>query len=306
VLLGAVAVTTAAVVAALLGSPGKHLDPVAEAQAALDPPGEIVYMQITSTLVAPGTSSVPPPQTTQQWTALDPPRWRFVQTLPPQRHRQGGAFDAHGPITGRQEFSYAGGVQRSYSADRDALTVTRGFSNDGPAAHVPSPLGTGTGDLQTDLRSMLANGKVTDDGERQVNGRTVRRLISEQDSQLGGGAATTKSKPGGRPGLVRTLVYDVDPTTFAPIQGTLTITLPSHPHPLRLISHMHVDAYERIPLTATTARLLRIHTTPRTKVTVHTAKQLRARFQRFRKSCRPLKSGGLACKAPGPPPPKLP
>jgi hypothetical protein len=68
---------------------------------------------------------------------------------------------------------------------------------------------------------------------------------------------------------VRTLVYDVDPQTFAPIEGTLTITIPSRPHALRLTSRMHVDAYERIPLTATTARLLRIQTTPRTTVIVH-------------------------------------
>jgi hypothetical protein len=282
------------------------LDAVAQAQAALAPPGEIVYMQIKSTVIAPKVNSVPPPQTTRQWSALGPPRWRFVQTIPPAKRGHGGSFDAHGPITGRQEFSYAHGVQRSYNADRDALTVNRGFKDDGPAARVPSMLGNGSGDLQTDLRSMLAAGNVTDEGERQINGRTVRRLVSRQESRIGGGTSTAKPRPRGRRTLVRTLVYDVDPQTYAPIQGTLTLALPSHPHSLSITTRMHVDAYRRIPLTATSAKLLRIQTTSRTRVTVNTAEELRAREQRFRKSCRPLKSGGLACTAAGPRPPKQP
>jgi hypothetical protein len=290
-------VAAAAGVAVLLATSGERLDPVAEAQAALAAPGEIVHMQITSTFVAPGVGSVPPPQTTEQWSAPDPPRWRFVQTIPPRKAGQGGAFDAHGPITGRQEISYAHGVQRSYNADRDTLTVNRGFSDAGAAARVPSPLsnGSGSGDLQTDLRAMLAGGDVTDEGEVQVGGRTLRRLVSVDPSP----AAKRRG------GLGRRLVYDVDPQTFAPVQATLTLTVPSRPGALRLISRMHVDAYERIPLTAATAGLLRIRTTPHTKVVVNTAAQLRARELRFRRSCHKLKSGTLACKAPPIRPPKL-
>ncbi len=280
-------VAVAAGVAALFASSGERLDPVAEAQAALAAPGEIVHMRITSTLVAPGTSSVPPPQTTEQWSAPDPPRWRFVQTLPPVKAGHGGAFDAHGPISGRQEFSYAHGVQRSYNADSDTLTVNRGYSDAGPAARVPSPLGAGSGDLQTDLRSMLAGGDVTDEGEVQVGGRTLRRLVSIDPGR----------GPKRRGGVGRRLVYDVDPETFAPVQATLTLTVPSRPHVLRLTSRMHVDAYERIPLTTATAVLLRIRTTPRTKVTVYTAAQRRARALRFRRSCHERRSGTLVCTA---------
>ncbi len=293
VLAGAAA---AAAVAVALVTSGERLDPVAEAQAALAAPGEIVHMRITSTFVAPQAGSVPPPQTTEQWSAPDPPRWRFVQTLPPRRAGQGGVGDAHGPITGRMELSYAHGVQRSYIVDRDTLTVNRGFSDTGPAAHVPSPLGPGSGDLQTDLRAMLAGGDVSDAGEVQVGGRTLRRLVSVDPPR----AAKRRS------GLGRRLVYDVDPQTFAPVQATLTLTVPSRPHALRLVSRMHVDVYERIPLTPATAGLLRIQTTPRTKVVVNTAAERRARELRFRKSCHKRKSGVLVCKAPaGLRPPKL-
>jgi hypothetical protein len=284
-----------AAAAVLLATPGDRLDPVAEAQAALAAPGEIVHMRITSTFVAPGVGSVPPPQTTEQWYAPDPPRWRFVQTIPPRKAGQGGIGDAHGFITGREEFSYAHGVQRSYIAERDTLTVSRGFSDAGPAARVLSPLGPGSGDLQTDLRAMLAGGEVSDEGEVQVGGRTLRRLVSVDPSP----AAKRRGGPG------RRLVYDVDPQTFAPVQATLTLTIPSRPGALRLVSRMRVDTYERIPLTAATAGLLRIQTTPHTTVVVNTAAQLRARELRFRKSCHRLKSGTLACKAPAIRPPKL-
>ena len=287
-------VAAAAGVAVLLATSGDRLDPVAEAQAALAAPGEIVHMRITSTFVAPGVGSVPPPQTTEQWYAPDPPRWRFVQTIPPRKAGQGGVGDAHGFITGREEFSYAHGVQRTYIAERDTLTVNRGYSDNGAAAHVPSPLGPGSGDLQTDLRAMLAGGEVTDEGEVQVGGRTLRRLVSTDP----GPAAKSRG------GLGRRLVYDVDPQTFAPVQAMLTLT--ARPNALRLTMRMHVDAYERIPLTAATAEVLRIETTPRTKVIVNTAAQLRARAERFRKSCHKLKSGVLACKPPaGLRPPRL-
>jgi hypothetical protein len=291
---GALGAVTAAV-AVLLTTSGEQLDPVAEAQAALAAPGEIVHMRITSTFVAPKAASVPAPQTTEQWSAPDPPRWRFVQTLPAPKAGQGGVGDAHGPITGRQEFSYAHGVQRSYIANRDTLTVNRGFSDNGGAAHVPSPLGPASGDPQTDLRSMLASGDVTDEGEVQAAGRTLRRLVSVDP-------ATAAKRRGA---VVRRLVYDVDPQTFAPVQATLTLTVPSRPHVLRLTSRMHVDAYERIPLTTATAALLRIRTTPRTKVIVNTAAQLRARELRFRRSCHKRKSGTLVCKAPRVRPPRL-
>jgi hypothetical protein len=223
VFIGALPAGTVVAVVALLVSSGRQLDPVAEARAALAPPGEIVYMKITSTLIAPKTSHPTPPQTTEQWSATDPPRWRFVQRIQP----------------GREEFAYAHGAQSYYNADRDRLQVRTGYSDRGPGARVPSLLGLGSGDVQADLRSMLAGGKVTDMGTARVGGRTVRRLVSER---LQGQHFRTR------------LIYDVDPRSFAPVQATLSTTFP-HMH---FVTRMHIDDYKRIPLNARTVALLQI------------------------------------------------
>lgn len=296
-LVAAIAVAVLVVAAVAISGSGNSLDPVAEAQAALAQPGEIVYMKITSTSVRGSFNSVPPPRTTEQWSTLDPPRWRFVQTIPPPGGRGGSVGDAHGPIAGRQEFSYANGEQRSYIAERDTLDVRQGYGDDGPAARVPSLLGVGSGDIQTDLRSMLGDGEVTDQGEQQVNGRTVRRLVSEQHTTPSPTADSSR-KPAQPTGgtISRRLVYDVDPETFAPIDGWLTFHVPSSPQPLSVTTRMHVDDYKRIPLNDTTAKLLEIQTTPKTKVTVHTAQELREQQQRMREQCRPRKNGDKVCK----------
>jgi hypothetical protein len=95
---------------------GKRLDVVAQARAALSPPQEIVHMVVTDSAVARRGVRVPPPNTTEQWSAVDPPRWRLVQNMAP---------------AGRQEFAYAHGEQLNYVAPRNALTIYRGFSDSG-------------------------------------------------------------------------------------------------------------------------------------------------------------------------------
>jgi hypothetical protein len=253
----AVAAAVAAVVL-LVGSGGvgvgDRLDIVAEARAALSPPGEIVHMVIRHELPyddGPAASS----SVTEQWTAVDPPRWRFIQELPDWDEGRGASFDAEGFYSGRQEFAYADGVQSSFLAQRNRLRVQEGFGEHGPAAQAPGFFGTG-GDPQADLRAMLARGEVTDAGERQVGARTVRRLVSAD----------------------RALVYDVDPETFAPVQGSLRMFIgmggPEARSPtLRFV----VERYERIPITPQSAKLLKIETNRDTEVTVRTAEDLRRR-----------------------------
>lgn len=73
----------------------------------------------------------------------------------------------------------------------------------------------------------------------------------------------------------------------------------------RITTRLHVDEYRRIPLNETTEKLLDIQTTPQTKITERTARELRERATRWRARCRPLKSGDLACPPPGPAP-KIP
>lgn len=256
------AVVAAVAAVVLLAGPGggDRLDVVAEARAALSPRGEIVHMVIRAE-APPDDAGTPPPHVTEQWTAVDPPRWRVVQVLPRPGEGRGTVGDAQGPIFGRQEFAYAGGVQRVFTAQRNTLVVQKGFSDDGPAAQAPGLFGMG-GDPQADLRAMLASGEVTDTGERRVDGRTVRRLVSETS----------------RDTFRRRLVYDVDADTFAPVQGSLTITLGAGTPQARDIStRFVVERYERIPITPQSAKLLTITTNPDTKVTVRTAEDLRRR-----------------------------
>jgi hypothetical protein len=102
---------------------------------------------------------------------------------------------------------------------------------------------------------MLASGKLRDVGEVTVAGRTVRRLFGEE---------RTPQPKGGT--FVRRVTYDVDPRTFAPLQGTLEFDLA---HGTTFGVRFHVDRYERLPLTPQNARLLTIRTNAHTKVTVH-------------------------------------
>lgn len=291
---GAVLIAVVAVVLAASGE--RRLDPVAEARAALAPPGEIVYMKVTSTTSARGASGVPPPRTTEQWWTADPLSWRLEEVIPRPTRRSGGRWDADGPIFGREERSYAAGVTRHYLAERDTLVVVRGYRDDEGAAQLPSALGAGSGDPEADLRSMLLEGTVTDRGERRLRGRTVRRFVVEQ-----------RSRRAVDPTAVRQFVYDVDPETFAPIEARFSASIGKSRSPTRITVRMRVDAYRRIPLTAQSAELLRITTTPNTKATFDTAQRLRARARAWRAKCRTLKSGALACPPPFPPPkvPKL-
>jgi len=59
----------------------------------------------------------------------------------------------------------------------------------------------------------------------------------------------------------------------------------------KITTRIHVDAYRRIPLTATTAKLLEIKTTPQTKTTFDTAQKLRARARAWRARCHPIQKG---------------
>jgi hypothetical protein len=236
------------------GGAGRRLDVVAQARAALSPPQEIVHMVVTTSAVARRGVRVPPPNTTEQWSAVDPPRWRLVQNIPPPNPKRGigSVGDAHGTIVGRQEFAYANGKQLTYVARRNALTIYRGFSDSGAAAHTP---GLFSNDPVAGLRSMLVSGKLRDVGEVTTAGRTVRRLFGEERTP----------QPKGRT-FVRRVTYDVDPRTFAPLQGTLEFDLA---HGTTLAVRFHVDRYERLPLTPRNAKLLTIRTNPQTKVTVH-------------------------------------
>lgn len=277
---GAVA---AVIVAVALGATSARLDPVAEARAALASPGEIIYMKITTTTTSTTSGTVPVPRTTEQWSALDPLRWRYIQSIPRASARQGAMRDSRSPIVGRMELSYGHGVLRHYLAERNSLTITTGYRDDEPDARMPSLLGQGSGDPQGDLRSMLSDAEVNDEGEQRVAGKTIRRFVSVRQHR----EAHSRVR----------LVLDVDPVTFAPLQGSVSLSFEGDD--VRIVDHLHVDHYRRIPLNDRTERLLEIDTAPGTKVTRHSVQALRERVKSWKAKCRPLKSGNLACPPPG-------
>ena len=189
---------------------------------------------VTQSVASPRTGRPSRPLTTEQWSAVDPPRWRL-------------SFDG-----GREQVAYAHVAMRNYNSVHNALTVYRGYRDRGVVSKAP---GMFSNDPVAGLRAMLAAGKVRDAGEVTVAGRTVRRLVSVERIP----------QPRGHQFVQRT-TYDLDPKTFAPIGGTLQFDIgPAR----KLTLTFHVDRYERLPLNAENAKLLTIPTNAQTKVTVH-------------------------------------
>lgn len=235
----ALAVAAAAIAAVLLLAPGRTVDALAAAREALDPTGEIVHMRIRTE----GELGA----TTEQWWTGDPVRWRISQQF-----ERGKLADLEGPIEGRLEVAYAAGVHSRYVSGRDALLEVAGYAEDAPQSRMPTLLGV-TGNEGLDLRAMLAGGEVQDLGEVRAGGRTVRRFVSERSA----------------PGLPRTFTYDVDPVTFAPLEIALRFE-PSAEGVAPPDTVMTVEAYERIPLTEESAKLLAIQPGAQTAVTRRT------------------------------------
>lgn len=281
---GTLAVAGAAAVIILAvggGAPGGRLDAVAEARAALSPRGKIVHLVLSPAFQIGGSKLTSGPRM-ETWTAVSPPRWRLRQTLP-----RGVSMSRRGrlvAVRGVQEFSYGHGSQRTYTAQFDELLVQRGFTDRGPAARPPTLLQLGGRDPADVLRSMLGQGRLRDSGERTVRGRKVRRLVGESRVD----ARST-----------RTLTYDVDPDTFAPVAGSLTNRTRISPgHTQKSVFSFVVTRYAVFPDTARYAHLLKPPTTAKTKVIIRSAAALRrdqARMRAAAKKCRPTKGGNTRC-----------
>jgi hypothetical protein len=178
----------------------RGVDPVAEARAALSPSGEeIVYLRIAWTAEASRGVGLPRPRrhVTEQWTAADPLRWRFVQ-----------AVSRRGRIE-RQESAFGAGRASSYDPRQGRLTIRDGLSEHEVGAGPPGPF---AGNPETALGALLASERVVDLGEVDARGRAVRRLRVEQPT-IGGGRVRA------------VLIYDVDPQAFTPVGGEVRRTL---------------------------------------------------------------------------------
>jgi hypothetical protein len=285
---GGVVVAGAATAAILLavggGAAGPRLDAVAQAREALAPKGKIVHIVVRSRFLM-GRLNVPVART-EMWTAASPLRWRLRQDL--TKSNSGTFRDGRFvKLRGVQELSYGGGSQRTYSAQFDELRVQRGYSDRSLAVRPPSLLQLEGSDPADTLRLLLERGRLRDLGLRTtVSGRHVRRLVGVSHRT---------------PTSTQTLTYDVDPDTFAPVQGTLVDAETRHGLPSRRTTFV-VDRYQTFPDTPANAHLLRPATTPKTKVIIRSTAALRkdqAAQRAWRKRCRPMKRGGMKC----PPPP---
>jgi hypothetical protein len=156
------------------------------------------------------------------------------------------------------EFAYIDGTTTDYDSDSNRQHNVTGYKDTDPQARAFGLFGTGGNDPDADLRTMLAKGKLKDAGLVEADGRTVRRL------------------QGGDP--LRRWVYDVDPDTFAPVGGSMTLHFPhgGGEHTTRF----YVEVYERIPLGSD---VFTIQTRPRPQVSTRTKQQVlaqRAEMQR--------------------------
>src|SRR5439155_14741985 len=113
------------------GSSTKPVNAVAAARRAITPSAdEIVYLRVTNRVGhirgVNVTRQVAQKHTTEQWTAADPSRWRYVQTVP--RDRRFGTVVSEGRrVIGREEFTYADGRQSTYDVNLGRVVVTEGF-----------------------------------------------------------------------------------------------------------------------------------------------------------------------------------
>ncbi|HEX4108535.1 MAG TPA: hypothetical protein VHX88_10395 [Solirubrobacteraceae bacterium] len=241
------AVASGAAAALLLAARGGPLDVVARADAALAPSGQIAHIALTTWIAPESGGSASPPTTTEEWSTADPQRWRVAQELPP-----GASGDASGPIVGLEEFAYADGVQSTYIAQRNTLKEVTGVTDEEPPP----------GFVLTQLQSMLADGELADAGTMQVGGRTVRELTGH--SPTWGGSTVT---------------YQVDPSTFAPISGSVTFLWNGGAPlwkggPVRSATiDFSVGSYQLLPDTAANERLLSIPTSSSPTVTTTTQAQ---------------------------------
>jgi hypothetical protein len=216
----------AAILLAIAARDGQRVDALASARAALSPNDEILHIRVRFALDA--SSQVEPTDrmvaTKEIWSAEGPSRWRIIQRL----------------VNGDQlERAYAAGVIRVFDAQLGTLVEERNVGADSAEARSPSAFGS-RGDREVDLHAMLARGELEDRGDRTVGGRLVRRLATPDDSD-----ATTR------------ITYDVDPTTFSPIAGTIRYFGRGQlsQQPMAVLT-FKVEAYERLSSTAENRELL--------------------------------------------------
>jgi hypothetical protein len=250
---------TAALVVLLVIVPGGggRLNVVAKARAALAVQGRLVHLVAHEHVVAahPTRGRLLGPRRFsfkwQQWATGNPPRWRI-------------AYSFHGGY----QLAFGHRAWSLYSQQRNTLTIEHGLRAKF-AQTIPSSTSVlfgkaANGPIAT-IRSMLRRGELRDDGFASVDGQRVRCFVGERPASPG------VAVPGrSRPQVV--VRYYVDPDNYTPVAAQIgrppgARSGRGHPHTLGGYSRIRFTSFERLPLTATSARLLRIHPSGHPRVT---------------------------------------
>jgi hypothetical protein len=247
---GAGVAAAAAIVLLLVVVPGGggRLDVVAKAQAALADRGRLVHLVAHEHVVAaqPSRGRLSGPRRFsfqwEQWATGNPPRWRIAYSF-------GGGY----------QLAFGHRTWSLYTKHRNTLTIEHGLRAKF-AATIPSSTSVlfgkaAHGPIAT-IRAMLRRGELTDDGWASIGGRTVRRLVGERPVYPG------------RNGPQVPVRYYVDPHSYTPVAARIGHPLRTNgAHTLGGYSRIRFTSFERLPLTATSARLLRIHPSGHPRVT---------------------------------------
>jgi hypothetical protein len=244
-------VAALALTAVLLLLPGgttpHRFDVVAEARAALAPHrGQLTHLVVRQHIASADGSAghAFPPFTLEQWSATKPVRWRVTYAMPHVSTTHPGE---------RVEVAYARGVEQEYYPKSNHIRRSRGVAEH-PAPAV-SPLGT---DPVAALRSLLAHGGVRDAGTARIGDRDVRRLVGTLAHRL------TTNK--GQRTVKAAVEYDVDPATSAPVRARIQLAF--RPHGARsLWAVFDFKAFERLPLTPESEKLLTVQPGPGVSIT---------------------------------------
>ncbi|MDQ8043501.1 MAG: hypothetical protein AAGC46_02745 [Solirubrobacteraceae bacterium] len=250
----AVAGTAAALVIGIGG--GSSLDVVSQARAALSPEGVIVHMQIAYGKLGQPDDPATNREVREVWTATNPIRWRFDQTVAQWSYDHGGK---NGHPTGRyttDQFAYADGKQTNYTANENTLQVVSGSSIEKYSTVPPAWPGMPEGqDPVQALRTMLASGTLTSTGRATLYGRSVLKLHGR----------TKANRTVGMPSFP--VEYDVDPSTFEPVRMVITATgMGPGDGKVDPVYVVWFRTVERLPDTARNAGLLTVHAPAGAKV----------------------------------------
>jgi hypothetical protein len=261
----AVAAIAAAIVA-VASTSGGRVDVVAEAEAALARPGQLLRMVTISRLEMRGGTQTQvtghdaeslgwnKPRVAEEWSASIPTRWRIATTIP--------TATAQGPVpTAPLQCAYSNDNEETYNQgfqtnEVNIVPVTKGQDEASEESLCTDQVSRGLGtEPEEHIHSMLEAGQLQSAGPGTVNGRPVLRLTGAQIQPQPETASDSSNPPW-------PVEYDVDPETYAPVRFTLEMVgTNTFGNTGTLTEVTDVTAYEQLPLNESTTALLSIKTT---------------------------------------------